>query len=288
MSVPDILKNFIEQSTDIKITGSQPLYGGSINQSAKLQTDQGHLFMKWNSNVPGDMFDKEVKGLELLRNAGTGILIPDVVICHSDSTRIPAFLLLDYIEPQKGSGRASEIFGRQLSKLHGITNAGFGLHHDNYIGRLPQSNHRHSHWLDFFIHERIEPQLKLAVDHHILEPPVLKHWDRLSQILDSIFPETHPRLLHGDLWSGNYFYSNDQPVLIDPSVYFGHHEMELSFTTLFGGFPPDFYDAYREETPLEHGFKDRTPVYNLYPLLVHANLFGGHYTDQIRTFLEQY
>jgi protein-ribulosamine 3-kinase len=93
--------------------------------------------------------------------------------------------------------------------------------------------------------------------------------------------------LHGDLWSGNFMSSGikQTPTLFDPAVYFGHREVDLAFSKMFGGFAPEFYAAYREEYPLEAGFDDRVPYYNLYPLLVHVNLFGGSYITQFTHFL---
>jgi fructosamine-3-kinase len=48
-------------------------------------------------------------------------------------------------------------------------------------------------------------------------------------------------------------------------------------TELFGNFPRAFYDAYNETWPLEKGHERRRPLYNLYHLLNHLNLFGGGY-----------
>jgi fructosamine-3-kinase len=87
--------------------------------------------------------------------------------------------------------------------------------------------------------------------------------------------------LHGDLWRGNLLVDErGLPCVIDPAVYYGHREAELAFTQLFGGFDNRFFDAYVEAYPLQPGFDKRLNVYNLYPLLVHANLFGGSYLRQ--------
>ena len=76
--------------------------------------------------------------------------------------------------------------------------------------------------------------------------------------------------------------ATDEPILIDPAVYYGHREMDLAMTRLFGGFGEEFYRAYHETYPLEKGWEQRVPIAQLYPLLVHAVLFGGHYVARTR------
>ena len=101
-----------------------------------------------------------------------------------------------------------------------------------------------------------------------------------------IFPIEPPSLLHGDLWSGNFMMTSESAALIDPAVYYGHREMDIGMTLLFGGFQADFYNAYQETYPLDKGWQQRLPLTQLYPLLVHAVLFGGHYTGKAREILE--
>jgi fructosamine-3-kinase len=110
----------------------------------------------------------------------------------------------------------------------------------------------------------------------------LKKFQRIYPVLENFFPKEKPALLHGDLWSGNIMRGkNGMPVLIDPAVYYGHREMDLAFSRLFGGFESLFYESYETVFPLEPGFEERVPVYNLYPLLVHLLLFGKSYLSGI-------
>lgn len=105
----------------------------------------------------------------------------------------------------------------------------------------------------------------------------------------TLFPREIPALLHGDLWSGNFMFTRSgQASIYDPAVYFGHREMDLAMTRLFGGFSSDFYSGYSDEFPLEPGFEDRVKLYNLYPILVHANLFGGSYCRQAENIIHNY
>jgi len=106
---------------------------------------------------------------------------------------------------------------------------------------------------------------------------------------ENLFPDTKPSLLHGDLWSGNYLISeNGTPYLIDPAVYYGHHEVDIAMTKLFGGFDSSFYGAYAESLPKVRGEKERNDIYQLYYLLVHLNLFGSSYKSSVTSILKTY
>ena len=98
-----------------------------------------------------------------------------------------------------------------------------------------------------------------------------------------------PSLIHGDLWNGNYLVNNNgEPTLIDPSIYYGNREIDIAMTKLFGGFPREFYVSYNFDFPLIEEWEERVNIWNLYPLLVHANLFGDSYLKQIHSILTIY
>src|SRR5262249_25664960 len=146
-------------------------------------------------------------------------------------------LILEWIETGKPSGGFWNDFAEKLSLIHRTTSDSFGLDHDNYIGSLFQSNRRSVSWITFFTECRIEPQLKMAIDSKNINPSAVAHFKRLYPKLSEIFPPEKPALLHGDLWSGNFMTGAEGLVrLIDPAVYFGHREMDLAMTKLFGGF----------------------------------------------------
>ncbi|MEX2586312.1 MAG: fructosamine kinase family protein [Balneolaceae bacterium] len=289
MTLPPTLSDKLEDETGLRILGTESVSGGSINRTARIETDQGFFFLKWNRQAPADMFEREADGLNRLARANTGLVIPAIHSWSPPEDEIPGYLLMDYIHPDGGSNRAFRKLGEGLAQLHEETAPQFGLDVDNYIGRLPQSNRRDENWARFFIRERVEPRLRQAVEQQGLDPSLLTNWSRLAGRLREIFPAAQPSLLHGDLWSGNFLFNRDQrPVLVDPAVYYGHPEMELAFTKMFGGFSSEFYDAYQSVHPLPSGFPDRVPIYNFYPLLVHANLFGGGYLRQSADFLKRF
>lgn len=285
--IPQSLKDILRNDHHIEITNELRLSGGDINQSYKLSTNQGEFFLKLNTAVPPDFFEKEEEGLNELRKCECNLIIPKVIAVGRAEPDHHGFLLLEFIIESK-TGDSFQ-FGAELAKLHQTVRPAFGFDSDNYIGRLPQKNEDHDHWTDFFINERINPQLKLAVDTGKLSVKLHNNWDQLAKKLKDLFPHCRPSLLHGDLWGGNYLFDeNGRGVLIDPAVYYGHPEMDLAFTRMFGGFSEEFYQGYLSITPLEHGFSDRISLYNLYPLLVHANLFGGHYLSQVEHQLKRF
>lgn len=263
----------------------QKVGGGSINHCYKLSLDQASFFIKANklSQYPG-MFDAERDGLESLRSTGI-FRIPKVldITEHEDQ----AFMILEYVvEGIKNSDFWSD-FGQRLAKLHLHSNEEYGYPKDNYIGSLQQANRINLKWSDFFVEQRLEPQIRLAKN--LLSSSDRKDFDKLFYRLDRLVPEERPSLLHGDLWLGNYLVDDaGKPVLIDPAVYYGHREMDLGMMHLFGGFAPEVYDHYQKVNPLQPDWAERLDLHNLYPLLVHLNLFGQSYLKGIQQSLRKY
>ena len=232
------------------------------------------------------MFEAESKGLNLLREQNS-VRIPEVIgFCESGTHQ---FLLLEFIEGKSRQKSYWQQLGHTLASLHRCTSELAGLGHDNYIGSLTQFNHQHTSWLTFFIEQRLNVQLKLAIDSGIMDSDWSKQFESIYAKLPTLLPEEKSSLLHGDLWSGNLITDeNGAPCLIDPAVYFGNREADLAMTKLFGGFDDEFYISYDETLPLLPEYNKRFDLYNLYPLLVHVNLFGGSYKSAVATTLKAF
>ena len=281
MSIPKeilvCLKNWlIENKHAEDIEQIQNIGGGSINEAVKISTSSDSYFLKYNDAAAHpQMFFAELKGLELLSKTSS-IRIPKAHYYYEGQAY--SFILLEWMEQNEKEEFFWEQFAVQLAQLHRASAPQFGLDFDNYMGSLHQSNKYHDSFIDFFINERLLPQLKIARDTNILDSTFVKKGERLFQELPSIFPIEKPALVHGDLWSGNFM--NDEkggPVIMDPAVYFGHREVDIAMTTMFGGFSSDFYGHYQSCFPMEVGWEKRLDYYNLYPVLVHINLFGASY-----------
>lgn len=260
--------------------------GGSINDVYRIETDAGILFLKANSALRyPNMFKAEVLGLELLSTSGLVIPTPVSVGQFGDLQ----YLLMEWVEQGRSGKDLWNQFGRGLAELHQNTNKQFGLDHDNYIGCLPQSNTVRSSWAEFYREERLVPQMKLAERSGQLSAKMRSGFDGLFNRLEEIYPIERPSMLHGDLWSGNMMVNTvGKPCIFDPAVYYGHREMDLAMMALFGGFADGWINSYAEIHPLENGWQQRMAVGQLYPLMVHLNLFGDTYTEGIESVLRKF
>ncbi len=269
-----------------EVLSARSASGGCINNGASVKTERHHFFIKWNSFSQHDFFEMEALGLRLLCDCRV-IRIPEMISHGTYLNR--QYLVLEHVETGAPSANFWEKFGIALARLHGYGIDRYGFECDNYIGKLPQKNNWNDSWIDFFIENRLHAQLGLASYHNLIDPSTARKFESLYAKLPGILAEEPPSLLHGDLWSGNYMVDHQgDPVLIDPAVYYGNREIELAFTKLFGGFDKKFYSAYQAEYPLTEGFMDRMDIYNLYPLLVHLNLFGTSYLGSIQQILRRY
>ena len=282
-SLPRELKEFCEFHVG-QINSFSPASGGCINNGGRVVGQNGRAFLKWNSaaEFPG-MFVAEAKGLDELKKAD-GCRVPEVIATYEGD--LNDALLLEYIEPGRPSAHDWFNFGYQLAHIHQATSEKFGLDQANYMGSLIQSNQWHDEFPAFFRNERLKPQIELARRNGYLNSTDLKQFDKVFAWLEGEMAGELPVLVHGDLWSGNAMFSKDsEPVLIDPAVSYSSRHADLAMTTLFGGFPEEFYEGYQEQFILESDVRIIWDVMNLYPLLIHVNLFGSGYLSQTRQIL---
>lgn len=281
---PEYDFNVIAEENSFEITEVDELGGGDINEVFLITTSSGEkLVAKLNdaAEFPG-MFKSEKLGLETLANTNT-IEIPKVLNVGELGDK--AYLLLEYKEKGKAGTNFWEDFGIQLAALHRNTSENFGFSENNYIGSLPQQNKWTSSVSDFYITQRLEPQLELAKSNNF-DLGISKYF--LRNISENI-PDEPPALIHGDLWNGNLLItSQGTPSLIDPAVAYAPREMDLAMMKLFSGFDARLFSTYHEEFPLEKGFEDRLPLWQLYYLLVHLNIFGTGYKNQVINIIKKY
>lgn len=280
-----VISNLV--GTSFRISNIYPVSGGDIHHSFRIESQRDSFFIKINNTqqLP-NIFVLEREGLKLLKRLG-GAVVPDLLVAgafHQD-----AYLLMSWIETAEKTAAAQAKLGRMLASVHKNTQDYFGLEYDNYLGSLPQSNQAHLNWPDFFIEERLKKQLDRSKAKGLARDSLIYSFEKLFTKIPAIFPLEEPALLHGDLWNGNYIIDDKEtPFLIDPAVYYGHREMDIALTKLFGGFDQVFYDAYEEVFPLEEKWLDRVDLCNLYVLLFHANVFGGSYMRQVASIVDRY
>jgi len=267
----------------VKLRAYEKIYGGDINQSYRLAMTDTDYFVKINTADKIDMFNKEAQGLQTLSKTQS-FVVPTVY--KTGVFKHQSYLLMEFIEKLEDVSNP-ENFAQSLARMHRQTHSKYGFDTDNYIGELPQINTPSPHWIDFYIQNRLQYQIDLAGSK--IPAQIQSAFEKLYQKLPDLLPVEKASFLHGDLWNGNYFYnSQGQAVVFDPAVYYGHREVDLAMMSLFGGFERKIYEIYNEAFPLESGWKNRLKIYQLYPLLVHVNLFGISYLTSIEQILNEY
>lgn len=281
--IPDAVRTWCLEKGFGEIVSANPVGGGCINNGARLSTSTGKtFFLKTNSRAPETMFAREAEGLDALRVEGAP-RVPEAYLFGR------SFILLEDLAPASRAAGYWERFGRQLAVLHTKTSPRFGFDNDNFIGSTPQPNPWTDDGFEFFAQHRLLFQAGLARRNGYFDSSEVQMVEKLAGILRDLVPVQPASIIHGDLWSGNALTDNrGDPALIDPAVHYGWAEAELAMTALFGSFPPSFYAAYEETRPLSGGYRARFPIYNLYHLLNHLNLFGEGYYGQVISILRRY
>jgi fructosamine-3-kinase len=284
LSIGAALRDALQQ--DIVIEQVQPVFGGDINSTFLLGTNAGRLFLKTNTAAPADMFEREYNGLQLLR-ATNAFTVPKPLAYGSEGDN--TFLVMEYMAKGRPANNFWQQFGHGLAAIHNHTQNWFGLDENNYIGTIPQPNKHTDTWAGFYAQQRIMHLMQKALEQKSCSVNDVVLAEKLCTRFDTLFPKEPPALLHGDLWSGNFMAGEDgRPVIYDPAVYYGHREMDIAMTMLFGGFDKQFYHYYNEAHPLQAGWQQRVQLCQLYPLLVHLLLFGGHYYYSVMDVIKQY
>lgn len=272
-----------DYSTLQEIKGIQ---GGSINEAYYVKTKDAQYFMKHHPNSPRGFFKSEATGLRLIKESNTA-LVPSY-LSYSDQPN-NSFLLLEWIEGTR-TDQTETLLGQKLAELHRVTGPNHGFNNDTYIGTLEQPNKLKANWLEYYREYRLQSHIKYGTDKGLIKGDRLKRLNKLLEKLDQWVPTfIEPSYLHGDLYSGNWIVGPaGQPYLVDPSFLYGDRHFEMAFTHLFEGFSQEFYDAYEEAYPLRPDFADVKPLYQLYYLIIHLNLFGEQYGKQIDNILDRY
>ena len=261
------------------IARAERIAGGDINDAWRLElADRRPVFVKTHAAPPPGMYAAEAAGLAWL---GEGPLRVPRVLAVGEP-----FLALEWLDlAARGSGRFDEELGRGLAALHALGAPSHGLARGNYLATLPQDNTPARDLPAFWIERRLRPTIARLGD-RALVARLERRLDRLAAQPERFGPPEPPARLHGDLWWGNVGACGGAPVVFDPAVYGGHREIDLAMLALFGGLGDALIGAYGEVWPLAAGWRERLGLWQLYPVAVHAVLFGGGYVHQLARGLE--
>lgn len=247
------------------------------NRHAPLNQHSDHVFVKYNETARRELLESEFDSLVQIKQLGVHCY-PEPIRKLSNAKQSYIVISCLHLESIRETNAAA--VGSALARQHRTTANHYGWFADNFIGLTPQSNTQSETWEDFFIAQRLEPQLRWAMAKYH-EPKLAKQVERIMRDFSSIIDTDAitPSLLHGDLWSGNLAWNaaQKQAAFYDPAPYFGDGEADIAMTLLFGSQSEGFYRAYRKRYSEPIDFAARVRVYNLYHALNHVNLFGASY-----------
>lgn len=266
-----------------KIVSCEAVHGGDMNEAYKIQTGKQTYFMKVQPNQPASFFDHEKKGLKEIAKAGVNTL----TVIASGQIAGDAYLLLNWLSASNGS--QAEL-GKMVAKLHQHHSEQFGLGDTYHTRILQKDNHWNKSWTDFYIKQRLLPEVEYAKKVGRWNDYREAHFQRMVSAFEKYYSEHQvvPSLCHGDLWFGNVMFANNQPYLIDPDAVYADREFDLAMTTVFGGFDEEFYAGYNAVYPLKPGLERRLNWYRFYYLCMHLDLFGETYGTAVDDILSNF
>ena len=270
----------------LRILGQEPVGGGCIHHAVRVRTTRGEWFAKWNDACAADLFLSEAQGLAALRAAGSELAIPEVLLALAPGEARPACIVMEYLPP----GTCDDVaLGRGLAAIHARPADAFGFPVTTYCGPTPQDNGASPSWAEFYGERRLGPLSRRLEETGRIGPQERQLLERVIARLPELLAHgPRPALIHGDLWSGNVLGTSRGPALVDPACAACDREMEFGITTLFGGFSERFFAGYHEALPLRPGWRECNPLYQLYHLLNHHLIFGGHYGREALSLARRY
>jgi fructosamine-3-kinase len=235
-------------------------------------------FVKRDPAAPAGFFEAEARGMRWLAEAG-GVRVATVLAVG------PTFIELERLVATQATTAAADAFGSALARTHAAGSDVWGrASGDGFIGPLPLPNGPYGSWADLWWRGRVEPYLRRAVDQGRLSSTDARSVEQVSVRRSSDVPAGSPARVHGDLWAGNVVWTDRGAVLVDAgAAHGGCAEADLAMLALFG-LPhlERVLDAYVDSSPLPDGWRERVPLMQLHPLLVHVVLFGGGYVGSLR------
>ena len=289
MDAAALIRTSLPDALGEPVAALAPLSGGDTSSAWRVELGSGRtLFVKTHADPPPGFFTTEAAGLRWLGEPGA-VPVPAVLAVSDD----PPLLALEWVGPSGRARRTSAgeaAFGRGLTALHGAGAAAFGREDRRTTGSLALPNEPARDWPSFYAERRLLPLARIAAERGTLGAGDVRRCESVAARLGGIgAADEPPARLHGDLWAGNRLVDDaGTSWLIDPAAHGGHREFDLAMMRLFGGFDAECFAAYEEASPLAPGWRERVPLHQLAPLLVHAIKFGGGYVGAARDVLRRF
>jgi fructosamine-3-kinase len=318
VTVAPALAAAVARVAGVQVTGGSRASGGSINEAWALElAGGGRAFVKTRADAAAGEYATEAAGLRWLAQADA-VALPAVLAVGDGDGDGPRFLALEWVDAGRLDAAGEEELGRGLAALHAAGAPDFGAPPPGApapseagppgisvvsdrpaapgavaplrIGELSLPNDPAPDWPTFYARRRLEPLVALCLERRTLSASGARAVERVCErIGDLAGPAEPPARLHGDLWGGNVLAGADgRARLIDPAAYGGHREVDLAMLRLFGAPSERVFAAYDEAAPLADGHRERVELWQLFPLLVHAALFGGSYGASVERAAVRY
>lgn len=261
-----------------------PLYRVSFKKSIQVKD---RYFTEFAIKIiqNRDMAFSEFEDLSILYNFNVRVPFPiDVLEINNQF-----LLVMEFVQKGSMTQSSKKDLVNSLKKLYGHRGLSFGLDKDNFIGTLIQKNSEFRTFFDFWWNSRIEPMMDLAIQGKYFSKNDKENLYKIIKnfLLEWNLEKDQPRAIHGDLWSGNILYSDQYAYLIDPSFAYSHPVQDFAMLELFGS-PLNFSDY--QEIANYCNFKilpEMIEFFQIYPLLVHVNIFGHSYKRGILNFIQR-
>jgi fructosamine-3-kinase len=268
----------LEEALGLGVTGTRRMGGQHGVEHHQLELADGRLAFAKIVPVGGDReqagFVAEAEGLRWLESAAA---VPVPAVLAADESQ----LVIQWVAEESAAPAAARHFGAELARLHAASADHFGAPWPAVIAGLPLPSAEGDDWPVWYASQRVLPYLRLARDAGGLSAADASVIESVAdRIGDLAGPAEPPSRIHGDCWSGNVLWSQGRGWLIDPAAHGGHRETDLAMLSLFGAPHLDLIRrSYQEVWPLADGWRDRIPLHQLHPLLVHVCLFGSAYRE---------
>lgn len=281
-----IVRDWAGQSAELSEV--KTLIGGCINTTLLLTLkDSQKAVLKISPHRVNLAYIEEAHQLDLIRQAG--LPAPRVYQVFVGSLELPfSYLLMEYVHgvnlaQAKKSSSPEEFEGLQ-SHLAELVSQMHEMVRPHYGRATATESASFASWPAFY-HSVYDPIWHEAEKSKLLPVRYRKQISKLHEKLDRILVHTDcPRLVHWDLWATNLLARPDDQghwrvvAVLDPNCKFAHAEAELAYMELFHTITPAFLKTYQQSRKLSPEYhRLRKPVYQLYPLLNHINLFGAEY-----------
>lgn len=279
------MEKIIELLPINNVTNINPVGGGDVNDTYKLDADGGSYFLKVHKNKDASFFECEKAGLKLFEE--NGIFAPRALA--SGDVDGSAYLLMTYHDEERIGSQ--EDLAKVITNIHKIKspNGKFGFPYPFLGTACDFENEFKDTWKEVFLYERMDKLKNMLKKVKLWEEKDLDRYQEVRNIIEKELDNhnSDPVLLHGDLWAGNFMFDKDErPLVFDPSPLYGDREFDIGVSTVFGGFRKAFYDEYKQIMPLDDGYQKRLNFYRLYILMKYFLRFGPVYDSSVNDLMK--